>query len=76
MLADQMIEQKSLARFRRVGRERPGAASLADRVPGPDGVGIDAVHGLDLDLDRAVVADHAHPVAVGEAELRAVVVAT
>ena len=41
---DQMVEQEALAEFGLVGIEIPRAVALADRVPGPHCVGIDAVH--------------------------------
>src|SRR3546814_20071224 len=49
---DDVVQQKALAEFRRVLVEVPGTATLADRVPGPDGVGIYPVHQLDRKSTR------------------------
>ena len=46
--------------------EVPGAAALADRIPGPHGIRVDAVHQLDLRLDAAGMARHIDPVVVVE----------
>ena len=59
-----VVEQEALFCFRRVGRQIPRARPLADRVPRPHRVLLDALHQADLDLDPAVMADHPHPVVV------------
>ena len=69
---DQVVEQKALAELGRVGSEVPGAAALADRVPGPHRVRVDPVHQLGRHADPAVMARHPDPVVVGEAERPAV----
>src|SRR5689334_14789283 len=68
-IADQVIEQESFFGFRGVRGQSPGTRSLADRVPGPNRVGIDAIHELDLHLDAAVRGRDMNPVTVADAKL-------
>src|SRR3546814_14838868 len=65
--SDDVVQQEALVALRRIGIQAPGAAPLADGVPGPHGLRVDAVHEAHLALHPAVVADHPHPVIVGEA---------
>ena len=67
-VGNQVVQQKSSREFGRIRREVPGAAALADRVPGPHRVRVDPVHQLDLRLDPAGMARHIDPVVVVEAE--------
>ena len=71
-VGNQVVEQKSFREFGRVRRKIPGAAALADRVPGPHRVRVDPVHQLDLRLDPPGMARHIDPVIVVEAERAAV----
>ena len=60
-LGDQVVEQEAARRFRRIGGEAPGAGALADGVPGPHRVGVDAFHQLHLRLDAADAARRSTP---------------
>src|SRR5690606_6847375 len=67
-LADEVVEKKALRRLGRRRVEIPRAGALADRVPGPDGAGLDAGGEADPRRHRPVAALDLDEVAVGEAE--------
>src|SRR5258708_34594394 len=65
---DQMVEQKTLGKLWRVGRQVPRPGALADRVPGPHRVRVYAIHQFDLHANAAGMTGHPNPIVVDETE--------
>src|SRR3569623_2768690 len=68
-LRDDVVEQEAFRALRRIGRQIPRALTLADRIPGPDRVGIDALHGTHQDADMAMKASHTDIIVIRQTEL-------
>ncbi len=64
-----MVEKEPFFGFVGIRRQIPGAGPLADRVPGPDGLGIDPLHQADLNPDLAMPAFDPDPVILTDAEI-------